>query len=56
MKIILWVVIMTAMAGMATTGCASKQYSESSYQDKEVMEQYIREHPDFYWKMKTEQP
>jgi len=53
MKTILWMVI---LAVMATAGCTSKQYSESSYQDKQVLEQYIREHPDFYWKMKTEQP
>lgn len=55
MKTILWLVILTVVAGIAAAGCASK-YSESSYQNKQVLEDYIREHPDFYEKMKHEQP
>ncbi len=53
MKTILWLVILTAMAA---AGCASIQYSQSSYQDKQVLQDYIREHPDFYEKMKQERP
>jgi hypothetical protein len=53
MKIILWVVMLTVMA---VAGCASSQYSQSSYQDKQVLQEYIQNHPDFYEKIKQEQP
>jgi hypothetical protein len=53
MKTILWLVILTVVAA---AGCASSQYSQSSYQNKQVLEEYIRDHPDFYEKMKREQP
>ncbi len=53
MKTILWLFILVIMA---VTGCASSQYSQSSYQDKQVLQEYIREHPDFYEKIKQEQP
>jgi hypothetical protein len=53
MKTILWLVILMIMA---VTGCASSQYSQSSYQNKQVLQDYIRDHPDFYEKMKQEQP
>jgi hypothetical protein len=53
MKLIVWLVMLTILAPV---GCASNQYSQSSYQDKQVLQEYIRDHPDFYEKMKHEQP
>ncbi len=52
MKTILWMLILTVVAA---AGCASK-YSESSYQDRQALQEYIREHPDFYEKIKQERP
>lgn len=50
------IICMVMLAVMAAAGCASSQYSQSSYQDKQVLEDYIRDHPDFYEKMKQERP
>ncbi|MFA5111028.1 MAG: hypothetical protein WC443_06470 [Desulfobaccales bacterium] len=53
---------MKAIAGMvilmvlAAAGCASERYSESSYQDRQVLQQYIQEHPDYYLKWSEEKP
>ena len=48
MKTILWMVLFM--------GCASSQYSASNYQDLQVLFEYIRDHPEFYEKMKQERP
>ena len=53
MKTILYLVILIVMVA---TGCASSQYSESSYQDRQVLQDYIRDHPEFYEKMQEERP
>jgi ABC-type oligopeptide transport system substrate-binding subunit len=41
---------------LVALGCASERYSESSYQDKQVLKEYIQNHPDYYQKWREEEP
>jgi hypothetical protein len=45
-------ILLVVLAG----GCATERYSESSYQDKQVLKEYIQNHPDYYQKWKEEKP
>ncbi len=51
-----WIMgILMFMQLIAVVGCAS-DYSQSSYQDKQVLQQYIQDHPDYYQKWNEELP
>jgi ABC-type oligopeptide transport system substrate-binding subunit len=54
MKWIMGILIFMQLAAVA--GCASERYSESSYQDKQVLQEYIQNHPDYYQRWKEELP
>ncbi len=41
---------------MSVVGCATERYSESSYNDRQVLQQYIQDHPETYQKLQEEQP
>ena len=41
---------------MSAGGCATERYSESSYNDKKVLNEYIQSHPDYYQKWQEEEP
>jgi ABC-type oligopeptide transport system substrate-binding subunit len=53
MKMIPYLLILLLMLAV---GCASERYSESSYQDKQVLKEYIQNHPDYYQKWREEEP
>jgi PBP1b-binding outer membrane lipoprotein LpoB len=45
MKIIIGMVILLVLI---VSGCASGRYSASSYQDRQALQEAIRDNPDFY--------
>ena len=53
MRIMLGLIILLVFAA---AGCATERYSEGSYQDRQVLQQYIQDHPDYYQKWSNEVP
>ncbi len=41
---------------VAGAGCASSHYSEESYHQPQVLQEYIQEHPDFYQEWQNQIP
>ena len=41
---------------MFAVGCVAERYSKSSYQDRQVLKEYIQNHPDYYQKWQEERP
>ncbi len=53
MRIMLGLIILLVLAA---AGCATERYSEGSYQDRQVLQQYIQDHPDYYQEWSNERP
>jgi hypothetical protein len=58
MKAIIGILMLLLTGGlvMGAGGCASSQYSQESYQQKKVLQEYIRNHPGYYQEWRNEMP
>lgn len=56
MKAIIGILMLLFTGGliMGPGGCASSHYSQESYQQKKVLQEYIRNHPEYYQEWRNE--
>jgi hypothetical protein len=58
MRMLVWV-FMPLLLGvllLGSGGCASSHYSEESYNRPGVLQEYIRNHPEYYQEWRNEMP
>ena len=56
MKAIIGLLMLLLTGGLVlgTGGCASSHYSKESYNQPQVLQEYIRNHPDYYQEWRNE--